>query len=296
MEQHRNALPCDGRARQLPGSRGAALRARDRRAAFRPPRWRCARWKHRRARTPAPRPSRPSTSQPRGTKASSAAVESIQDLGRLQDKLPSASSSPWCQRSGGSCARRVRCPAMLSTRSCVMREADVGPGRDCAGSNARRSRPRLPATRRATPACSSAARARLPARNRRRDFDERDQSEKAAAQRQRFHGFGFEHASQQLARALMADAVGIESQSAQEKPLLQARSRADGQQALQPVINTRSGTSVSSSSAQGNIQPRSARRAKNIGADHPPGQNPQAILERVCACQQRRAAGARELG
>ena len=78
-----------------------------------------------------------------------------------------------------------------------------------------------------------AARAGCQHENRDDDFDERDQGEKSAAQRQRFHGFRFEHASEQLPRALMADAVGLQAQRAEEEPLLQESARADGDPALQ---------------------------------------------------------------
>ena len=65
------------------------------------------------------------------------------------------------------------------------------------------------------------------------DFDERDQREKSTAQRERFHRFGFKHASEQLPGALMAKAVGIQAQRAEERPLFQERARADGDPALQ---------------------------------------------------------------
>ncbi len=65
------------------------------------------------------------------------------------------------------------------------------------------------------------------------DFNERDQGEKSSAEGERFHCLRFEHASQQLPRALMAEAVGIEAQRSEEEPLLQKRACADCDPALQ---------------------------------------------------------------
>ena len=81
---------------------------------------------------------------------------------------------------------------------------------------------------------ASAARARGENEDRNREFDEGDQGQESAAERERFHGFGFEHAAEQLAGALMANAVRFQAQSAEEEPLLEARSRADRDPALQP--------------------------------------------------------------
>ena len=61
-----------------------------------------------------------------------------------------------------------------------------------------------------------AARAGAEHKDREDDFDNRDQRQKSAAQRERLDRVGFEYTSQQLARPLMADAVRLQAQSAEE--------------------------------------------------------------------------------
>ncbi len=115
------------------------------------------------------------------------------------------------------------------------------------------------------------------------DFDERHQREKAAAQRQRFHGFRFEHASQQLPRALMAEAVGIQAQRSEEEPLLQERARADGDPALQSRDQHAQRDQRQQQERPGN-QPCAIRSAaQDVRANDVPCQNPEHVLKRVGA-------------
>ena len=168
-------------------------------------------------------------------------------------------SSRSCQRSGGSWARRVRCPTIDSTRSWVRssRSSVVRRHRRLAR-HARASAASTQST--SPPVCEGAGRAGGQDQAGQAELHRRHQREEAPVEGHRLHRLALQHPAEQLARAEVAGLGGVEACTAPWSR--RSLSRPPRPMATVPWVqpaSSRSGTSVSSSRAQAHTQPGSSR-------------------------------------
>src|SRR6266542_637726 len=129
------------------------------------------------------------------------------------------------------------------------------------------------------------ARACAKDKQRHRQFNRGEQSEKATAQGQRFHCLGFDHSSKQLADSLVTDLLRLESQCTAEEALLENGTRKQGHHTLRPGDKQPERN-------QAEEQQRPSEQPSPIDAalqrplaNEPPGKNPQSVLQRVRPCE-----------
>ncbi len=130
------------------------------------------------------------------------------------------------------------------------------------------------------------------------ELDRGDEREQAAAERQRLHRLGLDHAPEQLADSFAPHLLGRQPQGADEQPTLEQRAATERERALQPGHEQLQRHQREQQQRPGEqpaaVEPAGERRL----AHHPPGEQEEQVLQRVRgdeAAQPRGEAGAAEL-
>jgi hypothetical protein len=127
-----------------------------------------------------------------------------------------------------------------------------------------------------------AARAEADHHRRHDQLDRRDQREEAAAEGERLHGLGLEHAPEELPHPLVADLLGLETERAVEEPAAEEAARPDREASLPPRRDEPEGHDRQEEKRPGD-EPAAVEPAAERGTtDDPPREEPEEVFGRVC--------------